>query len=45
MGSSGFVGGGRCVKKNGYIITLFREGLDGPLVYKVKKVGGRPGSR
>jgi len=37
MRSSGVVGGGRCVKRGGYVITLFREGLDGPPIFKVKK--------
>lgn len=37
MEPSGIVGGGRCVKQDGYIITLFRKELNGPLVWKVKK--------
>ena len=38
MEPSDVVGVGRCVKQDGYVITIFREGLGGPLICKVKKV-------
>jgi len=41
MRSSGVVGGGRCVKRGGYVITLFREGLDGPPIFKVQPLVNR----
>lgn len=33
---------GRCMKQDGSIIALFRDGLQGPLVCKVKKADERP---
>jgi len=41
MGSSSIVGGGLCVKQDGYVITIFREGPDGPVHCKVKKMDRR----
>lgn len=38
MEPSGIVGGGRCMKQEGYIITIFREFLNGPLIFKIKKI-------
>jgi len=40
-GSSTILGGGRCVKADGYVITLFRRGPHGSPILKVKKLKDR----
>jgi hypothetical protein len=39
--SSIILGGGRCVKVDGHVITLFRRGLNGSQILKVKKLEDR----
>jgi len=32
------LGGGRCGKEGEYIITIYKKGSDGSLVYKVRRI-------
>ena len=36
--SSIILGGGRCIKVDGHVITLYRKGLNGLQIIKVKKL-------